>query len=125
MRRAGSSVGALTVAVGLTLVASGCESRTMSETTRDPVGPANQSEVARQATSARALAFANAARERIKAQEPLYVVDGETISSEEASAIAPSRIKAVRVLRGARAVAKYAEAGKNGVVEIRLTYDKP
>lgn len=49
---------------------------------------------------------------------PLYVLNGEVISSEELSAIAPNDIEAIHVLKGANAESLYGTKATHGVILI-------
>ncbi|PWA09821.1 MG2 domain-containing protein [Flavobacterium laiguense] len=49
---------------------------------------------------------------------PLYVVDGEPMTAEQANSITPSDIISIDVLKGEKATALYGEKGKNGVIII-------
>lgn len=49
---------------------------------------------------------------------PIYVLDGEEITSAEMNAVDPGTIKELNVLKDANATASYGERGKNGVILI-------
>jgi len=51
---------------------------------------------------------------------PLFFLDGQPIDEAEMQEIEPNVIKEVNVFKGASAIAKYGEKGKNGVVEIKM-----
>jgi len=51
---------------------------------------------------------------------PLYVIDGEISKNTDISSIPPEIIQSMTILKGADAVKKYGEKGKNGVIEIIL-----
>ncbi len=51
---------------------------------------------------------------------PVYFVEGVKVSEQEMNAISPDNIKSINVLKGESAIKKYANDGKNGVVEIFL-----
>jgi outer membrane receptor for ferrienterochelin and colicin len=50
----------------------------------------------------------------------LFVVDGKVVGQEEMSAIPPSKIQSIKVLKGGAAVKSYGESASGGVVEITL-----
>lgn len=50
--------------------------------------------------------------------EPLFIVDDKETSSKEAKEINPDDIKTMNVLKGKKAITKYGEKGKNGVIEL-------
>jgi len=50
----------------------------------------------------------------------LFVVDGKVVGQEEMSAIPPSKIQSIKVLKGEAAVKSYGESASGGVVEITL-----
>lgn len=52
-------------------------------------------------------------------EQPLYYVDGNEFTGDPKT-IDPNTIQSIDVLKGAPAVARYGEKGKNGVVEITL-----
>lgn len=52
------------------------------------------------------------------APQPIYILDGEIISSDYAQSLDPSYIKSMEVLKGAQAESQYGSEGKNGVVRI-------
>ena len=54
---------------------------------------------------------------------PAYYLDGIKITEQEMKAISTIEIKSINVLKGERALKKYPEDGKNGVVEI-ISKDK-
>ena len=51
---------------------------------------------------------------------PLFVLNEKVVSADEVSKISPEDIESVSVLKDKYATDKYGEAGKNGVIEIRL-----
>ncbi|GGK17914.1 hypothetical protein GCM10007962_10170 [Yeosuana aromativorans] len=51
-------------------------------------------------------------------KEPLYILDGKEITSQEMKDIDPKNIEKVEVLKGDGATEKYGDKGKNGVVMI-------
>ena len=55
---------------------------------------------------------------RIEKNKPLVVVDGVIIKDLDLNIINPNTIEAINVLKGEKALAKYAEKGVNGVIEI-------
>ena len=59
--------------------------------------------------------FVSAPTDKIK---PLIVVDGVIMKDLDLNKINPNTIEAMNVLKGEKALAKYAEKGANGVVEI-------
>jgi TonB-dependent SusC/RagA subfamily outer membrane receptor len=52
--------------------------------------------------------------------KPVYFVDGVKITEVEMNAISADKIKSVNVLKGDKALKKYPNEGKNGVIEIVL-----
>jgi TonB-dependent SusC/RagA subfamily outer membrane receptor len=52
--------------------------------------------------------------------KPVYFVDGVKITEVEMNAISADNIKSVNVLKGDKALKKYPNEGKNGVIEIVL-----
>ena len=55
---------------------------------------------------------------RIEKNKPLVVVDGVIMKDLDLNIINPNTIEAINVLKGEKALAKYAEKGVNGVIEI-------
>ncbi len=55
---------------------------------------------------------------QIEKNKPLVVVDGVIVKDLDLNNINPNTIEAINVLKGEKAMAKYAEKGANGVVEI-------
>ena len=55
-----------------------------------------------------------------KLESPLYIIDGIKKSEADVQLIALETIESMHVWKGEEAVKKYGEAGKNGVVEIKL-----
>lgn len=55
---------------------------------------------------------------------PLYLVDGQEVTSAIVTALDPSKIKDVTVLKDEASVAPYGEKGKNGVMLITLKQEK-
>ena len=53
---------------------------------------------------------------------PLIFVDGVKMTEQEMNAISPSDIESVSVLKGEKAIKKYADDGKVGVMEIKLKH---
>ena len=51
-------------------------------------------------------------------QPPLYILDGQEITDKEMKALSPDQIKAIRVFKGEKAIEKFGEKGKNGVIVI-------
>ena len=51
-------------------------------------------------------------------QDAVYIIDGKIATVAEAKAISPNNIQIVNVFKGEKAITKYGEKGKNGVVEI-------
>src|SRR5665647_1646153 len=51
-------------------------------------------------------------------QDAVYIIDGKIATVAEAKAISPNNIQIVNVFKGEKAIAKYGEKGKNGIVEI-------
>lgn len=56
----------------------------------------------------------------ISDRDPLYLVDGKEISKTEFDKIDPNSIESISVWKGQRAIDKYGDRGKDGVVEIIL-----
>ena len=52
--------------------------------------------------------------------KPVYFVDGVKISEEQMKDISPNNIKSINILKGEKAIEKYQQVGKDGVVEIFL-----
>ncbi|WP_066220863.1 M56 family metallopeptidase [Formosa haliotis] len=50
--------------------------------------------------------------------DPIYILNGKEISKDEMNKIAPENIDSVFVLKGEKAIEKYGEKGKHGVVVI-------
>jgi TonB family protein len=50
--------------------------------------------------------------------QPLYVLNGQVISVQEASEILSSGVESIHVLKGKTATEKYGDKGKNGVIEV-------
>ena len=50
--------------------------------------------------------------------DAVYVINGKIATIAEAKAIHPNNIQIVNVFKGEKAIAKYGEKGKNGIVEI-------
>ena len=53
---------------------------------------------------------------------PLYYVDGEKADQDKVSALQPSMIKSIEVLKGKKAIEKYGVEGENGVVLIQTKH---
>lgn len=51
--------------------------------------------------------------------EPLYVIDGKLVGSENLSHISPNDIEVVEVVKGIKAISLYGQQGNNGVMVIR------
>jgi hypothetical protein len=51
---------------------------------------------------------------------PLYILDGKEINAAQMKDLVTKTIKSINVLKGEKAIDKYCEKGKNGVVEIAL-----
>jgi beta-lactamase regulating signal transducer with metallopeptidase domain len=51
---------------------------------------------------------------------PLWIVDGKEVAEANINTIDPSSIKSMSVWKGAKAIEKYGEKGRNGVIEIVL-----
>ncbi len=64
-------------------------------------------------------------RSAIQDTIPLYIVDGIEIPSEEFTQINPKQIKALHVLKGEKAMAKYGQKGQNGVMEAYINSSAP
>ena len=56
----------------------------------------------------------------INSKKPLYFVEGKLINESEVEKINPDEIESVNVLKGEKAIEKYGDEGKNGVIEIQL-----
>ncbi|MBA5629693.1 DUF6146 family protein [Moheibacter lacus] len=52
--------------------------------------------------------------------KPLYFVEGKLIQESEVEKINPDEIESINVLKGEKAIEKYGDEGKNGVIEIIL-----
>ena len=59
-----------------------------------------------------------------KPKNILYIVDGKEINAEEFKTIAMSSIKNIQVFKGDKAIEKYGEKGKNGVLVMSSKDDK-
>ena len=57
-------------------------------------------------------------------KQPLYVVEGQKMGHESASAIPPDLIASINVLKGNEATSKYGSDAEGGAVEMTLTSDK-
>lgn len=51
-------------------------------------------------------------------EKPIIILDGKEISREEMDKMDPNTIQSINVIKGDKAVKKYGEKGKNGVIEI-------
>lgn len=58
-------------------------------------------------------------------QSPMFIVNGEVISKSLALHLDPGIIESITVLKDEKAIAKYDEKGKHGVLEITLKDSKP
>lgn len=56
-------------------------------------------------------------------KRPLFVVNGEKLARDKDHEIEPDNIKSIFVLKGEKAIAKYGEDAKDGVIEITLKKD--
>jgi hypothetical protein len=54
--------------------------------------------------------------------KPTFYLDGVKITENEMKAISPNDIESINILKGEQAINKYHEAGKSGVVEIKLKH---
>ncbi|MGI9137956.1 MAG: hypothetical protein ACR2IM_02855 [Sediminibacterium sp.] len=54
--------------------------------------------------------------------KPTFYLDGVKITENEMKAISPNDIESINILNGEQAINKYHEAGKSGVVEIKLKH---
>lgn len=52
--------------------------------------------------------------------DPLYILDGKEISKDEMQKIDPNTIKSIEVFKDEKAIEKYGEKGKNGVLVITI-----
>lgn len=59
-----------------------------------------------------------------QSNKPLYIVNGKEISETDLKTIQPNDIESINVLKDKKAIDKYGEKGKEGVLEIQLK-DKP
>lgn len=59
-----------------------------------------------------------------QSNKPLYIVNGKEISETDFKTIQPNDIESINVLKDKKAIDKYGEKGKEGVLEIQLK-DKP
>jgi hypothetical protein len=50
---------------------------------------------------------------------PLFIIDGSEVKMEEVNKLIPQEIESVKVLKGEKALDKYGEKAKYGVVEIK------
>ncbi|MCF6214500.1 MAG: M56 family metallopeptidase [Flavobacteriaceae bacterium] len=51
---------------------------------------------------------------------PLFIVDGKEIENDALQKIKPESIKSISILKGEKAIKKYGEKAKNGVIEITI-----
>ena len=51
-------------------------------------------------------------------EQPLYYIDGKKANKEEMAKLSPKNIESVNVIKGKKAIEKYGEKAKNGVIEI-------
>ena len=59
-------------------------------------------------------------RKKVEANNPIYIVNGKTMSTKDAKKIDAKNIKSIRVIKGNDAQNKYGEKAVGGVVEIEL-----
>jgi hypothetical protein len=57
----------------------------------------------------------------ISNNDPLYILDGKEIIKEEFQELNPNNIDSVNVLKGDKAIKKYGDKAKDGVIEITTT----
>lgn len=55
---------------------------------------------------------------RLNTRNPIYILDGKEISEEKLNKINPKNIVSVTVFKDEKAIEKYGDKGKNGVIEI-------
>lgn len=55
----------------------------------------------------------------LRANQPLFILDGRRISSDSVQYIKPESIESIHVLKGEKTT-PYGESGKNGVILIKL-----
>src|SRR5690606_15813095 len=51
---------------------------------------------------------------------PIYFIDGKQTNEAVVKEINPNTIESINVLKGEKAIEKYGESGKNGVIEIKM-----
>ena len=51
-------------------------------------------------------------------ESPLFIMDGKEASEEEVKALSPNRIKTMNVYKDEKAIEKFGDKAKDGVVEI-------
>ncbi len=51
-------------------------------------------------------------------KQPLFILDGKEMKDKSAEDLDPNKIKLMNVLKGEKAIKKYGDKGKNGVIEI-------
>lgn len=57
--------------------------------------------------------------EEIKEEaQPLYIFDGKEVTIDQINKIDPEDIERIEILKNEKAIEKYGEKGKNGVIEI-------
>jgi len=52
--------------------------------------------------------------------DPIYVVDGKVVEKNDVSKLDKGIVEKISVLKGEKAIEKYGDKGKNGVVEFFL-----
>ncbi|MBU2927389.1 M56 family metallopeptidase [Winogradskyella psychrotolerans] len=63
-------------------------------------------------------AYKNITYQSNKNPKPLIIVNGKEVSSESLNTLDPDKIESVTVLKDEKAINKYGEKGKNGVIEL-------
>lgn len=56
----------------------------------------------------------------INSKKPLYFIDGKQTNEAVINELDPNTIESINVLKGEKAIEKYGESGKNGVIEINM-----
>ena len=54
----------------------------------------------------------------------LFVIDGKIATNEKANKVDPKSIESINILKGEKAIKKYGDKGKNGVIEITTKKDE-
>lgn len=60
-----------------------------------------------------------------EANDPLIIIDGKEASKTDLDQLDPNTIDSVSVLKSEKAIEKYGEKGKNGVIEVVTKKNQP